>query len=69
MSAQLSFSESDIYDLPFAIGDTVLYKDKKTVITNIYIRPYEDTLINDIIVCFENGDYTFHDDYQLKTID
>ena len=67
MSTQLSFTQSDIWSLPFKTGDTVEYKDEELEITSIYIRPYNDS-INDIIVTFSNGDYTFHDDYQLNTV-
>ncbi len=65
MSCQLSFNQSDIHQLPFKTRDTVKYKGEIVTITSIYIRPYND-LINDIIVTFSNGDYTFHDDYELK---
>jgi len=68
MSCQLHFDESDIYSLPFRQGDDVNYKGVKVTITSIYIRPFGDTMINDIIVTFSNGDYTFHDDHELKVI-
>ena len=30
MSCQLRFTESDIWDLPFKIGDEVMYEHKKS---------------------------------------
>ena len=65
MSCQLKFSESDICALPIKTGDKVLYKGEETVIRSIYIRPYNES-VNDIIVTFENGEYTFHDDHELE---
>ena len=67
MSCQLYFTQSDIWSLPIKTGDKVTYKGKETVIRSIYLRPYNDST-NDIIVTFENGDYTFHDDYQLRKV-
>jgi hypothetical protein len=67
MSCQLFFTENDIYNLPFTVGDIVSYKDEKTTITSIYIRAFNES-INDIIVTFSNGSYTFHDDHELKLI-
>jgi len=67
MSVQLKFSESDIFDLNIKEGDKVLYKGNETKISSIYLRPY-NSMTNDIIVVFENGDYTFHDDYELEKI-
>lgn len=64
MSCQFSFEQSDIWNLPFKEGDTVTYKNEKVVITSIYLRDFSD-FINDIIVTFSNGNYTFHDDYEL----
>ena len=63
----MSFTQSDIWDLPFKEGDLVKYKDEEVTINSIYIRPYTD-FINDIIVTFSNGDYTFHDDFELQLI-
>ena len=65
MSAQLRFTQSDIYSLPFREGDTVKYREKEVIITSIYLREFNEA-INDIIVTFSDGDYTFHDDYELK---
>ena len=65
MSTQLKFSQGDIDHLRFQVGDKVIYKDKETIIHSIYLRPYNE-MVNDIIVVFENGDYTFHDDYELR---
>ena len=67
MSEQLKFSHCDIHHLDIKEGDKVLYKGKETTITSIYLRPYNE-MVNDIIVVFENGDYTFHDDYELEKI-
>ena len=67
MSEQLKFSHCDIYNLDFREGDKVSYKGIETVITSIYLRPFNE-MVNDIIVVFENGDYTFHDDYELEKI-
>lgn len=64
MSCQLHFTESDIYNLPFHVGDKVKYKGEEVSIRSIYIRPYNEQ-VNDIIVTFSNGEYTFHDDHQL----
>ena len=64
MSTQLKFYESDIARLPFKVNDTVKYKGEKVTITSIYLRDFNDS-VNDIIVTFSNGDYTFHDDHQL----
>ncbi len=65
MSEQLHFDESDIGDLPFKEGDTVIYRKKEVVIAHIYLRDFTE-FINDIIVVFVGGDYTFHDDHELK---
>ena len=65
MSCQLRFEQSDISNLPFSKGDVVTYKDEEVVITSIYLREFNES-INDIIVTFSNGDYTFHDDHKLK---
>ena len=67
MSCQLKFYESDIMSLQFKVGDTVKYKGEEVVITSIYLRDFNEA-VNDIIVTFEDGDYTFHDDHELERI-
>ena len=67
MSKQLKFYESDIMCLPFTVNDVVIYKGEEVRITSIYLRDFNER-VNDIIVTFSNGDYTFHDDYELTTI-
>ena len=65
MSCQLKFSHCDIAQLPFSEGDTVIYRNEERQIRSIYLRPFNEN-VNDIIVVFDNGDYTFHDDYELR---
>lgn len=64
MSCQFWFTESDIWALPFEVGDSVKYKGEEVTITSIYLREFNSS-INDIIVTFSNGDYTFHDSHEL----
>lgn len=63
MSCTLHYDESDLCRLPFRVGDKAIYKGVETTIDSIYIRSFSCS-INDIIVTFENGEYTFHDDQE-----